>query len=465
MKEATNVSEEDFVEIKKEVKAFLSRDNLQCHFVKRPCKYEACMDTHRLIKRKASKQMSYGRYDVRENIVAMISENLAEPAVRSDAFRYWLGHELAAYKRELEGISTKPPGEESSEDVEHMFAAMLGSGVSDQEVNRGTTDKEYAVGEWCKANMTKDVAGVSLKVSNVTLNKDEIYSIYIGLLQVQIIVEEEAEAQNTTPKSINYGKGLRVSPNTKRGVRNNEIAFEEGLVNTNPGATHFLDRLNAILAKPKIDQPTSITCLFHGAPGTSKTALAEHLAAELDLRLIKRSYADIQDKYIGEGEKKLAQLFREAQGSRNILLLDEIDSLAMNRATTNKEYSRTMTNQLLTSLDEFEGIVICTTNFIKLLDPAVIRRFYLKMEFSFLTHDQQKLAFKKFFKSRFRNKQIPNIEMLTTGDFKVVKERSLYEPDLPDFDRVVQMLRDEVKLKIETTPELKELLKRPIGFH
>lgn len=465
MIDSKDVSAEEFEDIRKEVKEFLSRSNLQCHFVKRPCKYMACMDTHRLIKRKSNKQVSYGRYDVRDNIVAMISENLAEPAVRSDAFRYWLGHELAAYKRELEGLPTTPPGAENSEDVEHMFAAMLGAGVGDQEINRGTTDKEYAVGEWCKANLKKEIAGVSLKVSPVTLTKDEIYSLYIGITQVQVIVEEEADAQESLPKSINYGRGLRVNPNTRKGVKNNEIAFEEGLVNTKPEATDFVSRLRLILAKPRSEQPSSITCLFHGAPGTSKTALAEHIASELDLRLVKRSYADIQDKYIGEGEKKLSQIFKEAQGGKSILLLDEIDSLARNRATTSKEYSRTMTNQLLTSLDEFEGIVICTTNFVKSLDPAVIRRFYLKMEFSFLTHEQQKLAFKRFFKSRFRNKKIPHIELLTTGDFKVVKERSLYEPELPDFDRVVQMLRDEVKLKIETTPELKELTKRTMGFH
>ena len=465
MIDSKDVSAEQFEDIRKEVKSFLSRDNLQCHFVKRPCRYTACMETHRLVKRKGNNQVSYGRYDIRENIVAMISENLAEPALRSDAFRYWLGHELAAYKRELEGLPISLPGSENNEDVEHMFAAMLGAGTGDQEINRGTTEKEYSVGEWCKANLKKEIEGISLKVNTVTLTRDEIYAIYVGINQVQVIVEEEAAAQENVPSSINYGVGLRVKPHTRRGIRNNEIPFEEGLVNTKPLATEFIDRLRAILAKPKSEQPSAITCLFHGAPGTSKTALAEHIAAELNLRLIKRSYADIQDKYIGEGEKKLAQVFKEAQGGKSILLLDEIDSLARSRTTTTKEYSRTMTNQLLTSLDEFEGIVICTTNFIKSLDPAVIRRFYLKIEFSFLTHEQQKLAFKKFFKSRFRNKQIPYIELLTTGDFKVVKERSLYEPEAPNFERVVQMLKDEVKLKIETTPELKELTRKSIGFH
>jgi len=395
----------------------------------------------------------------------MISENLAEPAIRSDAFRYWLGYELAAYKRELEGVSTKPPGEEESEDIEHMFAQMLGNSVSDKEVSRGTTEKEYSVGEWCKANLTKEIDGVSLKVSSVTLTDKEVYAIYFGMMQVEMIVEEEAEAQFSRPKAINYGKGLRVNPSKKKSIRNNEIAFEEELVNVTPSASSLVERLSVILSKPKADQPSAITCLFHGAPGTSKTALAEHIASELGYRLIKRSYADIQDKYISEGEKKLASIFREAQGSNSILLLDEVDSLARNRHTTTKDYSRTMTNQLLTCLDEFEGIVICTTNFLKSLDPAVIRRFFLKMEFKFLNHDQQKLAFKRFFKSRFRNKKVPYIELLTTGDFKVVKEKSLYEAEPPSFDRVVEMLQEEVKLKIETTPDLKELTKRRIGFN
>jgi len=463
MIDVMDLPKEELILARAAVKDFLSRENMQCHFVKRACKYEACLESHRLIKKKAG-HISYGRYDVRENIVSMISDNIAEPSVRSDAFRYWLGNELAAYKRELEGTSTKPPGSEQDGDVENMFAAMLGGASVDDADNWGTTEKEYAVGEWCKANFTKEIEGVSLKVNPVTLTDNEIYTIFIGFTQVELIVEEEAAAHSSMPKAINYGKGLRVTPN-KKATKNNEIAFETGLVNTSPNAEAFLDRLKAILAKPRHEQPNSITCLFHGAPGTSKTAMAEHISRELGYRLIKRSYSDIQDKYVAEGEKKLAQIFREASGTGKILLLDEVDSIARNRYTTSKEYTRTMTNQLLTSLDEFEGIVICTTNFLKSLDPAVIRRFFLKMEFKFLNHEQQKLAFKKFFKGRFRNKQVPNIALVTTGDFKVVKEKSLYEPGLVSFERVVEMIREEVKLKIETTPELKELSKRSIGFH
>ena len=464
MREATGIPADELENIREQVKLFLSRENLQCHFVKRSCKYEACFETHRLMPRKSA-TISYGRFDVRESIVSMISENLADPAARTEAFRYWLGHELSAYKRELEGIATPPPGAEAEGDFEQMFATMLGGQMPESEVSRGTTDKEYSVGEWCKGNFTKDVEGVSLRVLPVTLTDDEVYTIFIGMTQVEIIVDEEATTKSAKPKSINYGKGLKVKPGNKKLVKSNEVPFEESLVNTNPMASDFIERLQAILEKPKNDQPTSITCLFHGAPGTSKTALAEHIAKKLDRKLMKKSYADIQDKYISEGEKKLDKIFKEAEATNSILLMDEVDSLAQNRFTSDKEYAKTMTNQLLTSLDEYKGIVICTTNFVKSLDPAVLRRFYLKMEFKFLSEEQQKIAFRKFFKGKYRNKRFPPISYLTTGDFKVVKEKCLYEPTVPSFERVIEMLKDEVKLKLATMPELKELTKRSIGFH
>jgi hypothetical protein len=454
-------TEFDPKEMRKVVKAFLGRENLQCHLVKRACNYSFDSETYRIHHRKPPIP-SYGRYDLRESIVQILSEDPCEPLMRSEAFRAWLGHELAAYKRELEGKTIALPGTEPNV-AELMLVAMGGSDQQDNE--RGTSPREYALGNWCKANLTKEVVGVSLLVSSVTLTDAEVEMLYIGITQVQEMVEENLAAAQNPVKAISYGKGLRVTPVRKSKTNSSEIAFEPALVNTSPTAEKFIERLEAIASKPKNEQPSSITCLFHGAPGTSKTALGHHLADSLGKPLLKKTFADIQDKYVGEGEKKLAGVFEEARASKSILLIDEVDSLAANRFTAEKEHVKTMTNQLLTCLDDHEGIVICTTNFLGSLDPAVLRRFFLKMQFSYLTKDQQALALKRFFPRRFRNKALPEMQYLTTGDFKVVKERAMYEPTIPTFERVVEMLKDEVKVKIKTTPELYQSTKRSIGFH
>ena len=463
---ARDVSEETLLADKAKVKAFLSRPNLQCHFVKRNCAWAACMDTHKVMKREKP-VVSYGRLDLRDSVVSMISEDIAEPAVRSEAFRYWLGFELSAYKRELEGKVVPKPATAAEEGMSlaNFLMTDMSSFSNTPDESFGTSEKEYSIGDWCKASFNKQIEGVCLRVRPVTLTDAEVQTISIGISTLEEMYSEENIAKATRVKSINYGKGLLVKPGSKEAARTTDIPFEPLLVNVKPSAPEFMERLDSILDKPKTEQPAAITCLFHGAPGTSKTALGNHLAHHLGLPLLKKTYADIQDKYVGEGEKKLAAVFEEAQASNSILLIDEIDSLGSSRSGTDKDYVKVMTNQLLTSLDSYEGIIICTTNYASSLDPAVLRRFFLKMEFGFLSHDQQQLAMKRFFPNRFRGKVVPNIAFLTTGDFRTVKERSLYEPSVPNFERVLEMLREEVAIKIKATPELQNITKRSIGFH
>src|SRR5690606_248497 len=68
-------------------------------------------------------------------------------------------------------------------------------------------------------------------------------------------------------------------------------------------------------------------CLcFHGAPGTGKTALAEHIAQQLGRPLMIRRASDLVSKFVGETEQHMAAMFREAEAERAVLLLDEADS-------------------------------------------------------------------------------------------------------------------------------------------
>jgi SpoVK/Ycf46/Vps4 family AAA+-type ATPase len=55
------------------------------------------------------------------------------------------------------------------------------------------------------------------------------------------------------------------------------------------------------------------TLCFYGAPGTGKTALAEHIARALERPLIIKQASDLMSKYVGETEQNMAAMFREAE--------------------------------------------------------------------------------------------------------------------------------------------------------
>jgi SpoVK/Ycf46/Vps4 family AAA+-type ATPase len=127
-----------------------------------------------------------------------------------------------------------------------------------------------------------------------------------------------------------------------------------------------------------------LTVLFSGPSGTGKTMSAEVLAGDLDLDLFKINLAEVVSKYIGETEKNLARIFDEAESANGILLFDEADALFGKRSEvkdSHDRYANIEINYLLQRLEEFEGIVILTTNMLKNLDPAFTRRIQYTVEF------------------------------------------------------------------------------------
>ncbi len=129
--------------------------------------------------------------------------------------------------------------------------------------------------------------------------------------------------------------------------------------------------------------------LLHGDPGTGKTALAHALAHSFGRLLLTTDVSRILDKWVGESEKRLARMFDEYQeargraGSAPVLLLNEADQLLSVRSSVERSVDRMynqMQNILLERLEEFEGILIATTNLVDNLDPAFSRRLDLKIE-------------------------------------------------------------------------------------
>lgn len=128
-----------------------------------------------------------------------------------------------------------------------------------------------------------------------------------------------------------------------------------------------------------------VRALFSGPSGTGKTLAARLLATSLQMDVYRLDLSNVVNKYIGETEKNLNQVFCRAEELDVILLLDEGDALLTQRTsvqTSNDRYANLETNFLLQRLESFEGILIVTTNAGDRIDSAFQRRMDVVINFS-----------------------------------------------------------------------------------
>lgn len=128
-----------------------------------------------------------------------------------------------------------------------------------------------------------------------------------------------------------------------------------------------------------------VRAMFSGPSGTGKTLAARALAAALQMDLYRVDLAAVVNKYIGETEKNLNQVLARAEELDVVLLLDEGDALMAKRTdvrNANDRYANLETNYLLQRLENYEGIVIVTTNAGQRIDEAFLRRLDVIVDFA-----------------------------------------------------------------------------------
>lgn len=136
-----------------------------------------------------------------------------------------------------------------------------------------------------------------------------------------------------------------------------------------------------------IEPPKGI--LLHGPPGTGKTLLAKAVANESDANFILLNGPEIMSKFYGESEKKIRDIFEEAEKTAPaIIFIDEIDAIAPKREDVQGEVERRVVSQLLTMMDGLKSrgkvVVIGATNRPNAIDEALRRpgRFDRELEIS-----------------------------------------------------------------------------------
>ncbi len=129
---------------------------------------------------------------------------------------------------------------------------------------------------------------------------------------------------------------------------------------------------------------SGVVALFAGPPGTGKTLAAEAVAGELGLELYTVELSAIVDKYIGETEKKLERIIREAEALNVVLFFDEADAIFGQRSAVREakdRYANQEVSYLLQRMERFSGLAVLATNLRGNLDPAFSRRLHFVVSF------------------------------------------------------------------------------------
>jgi AAA+ superfamily predicted ATPase len=109
-----------------------------------------------------------------------------------------------------------------------------------------------------------------------------------------------------------------------------------------------LEKFDTFLRNSNNGQIMNMNLLFYGPPGTGKSELARYIADRLDREILCKRVSDLQDKYVGEGEKNIKRAFQEAEAEDAILIIDEADSLLFNRDRAVRSWEISFTNEFLT---------------------------------------------------------------------------------------------------------------------
>ena len=212
--------------------------------------------------------------------------------------------------------------------------------------------------------------------------------------------------------------------------------------------------------------PGARLCMY-GPPGTGKTAFGHYISSTLDKPLMVKRASDILSPYVGVAEKNIASMFEDAKEDSAILLLDEADSFLQERTMLKHSWEVTQVNELLTQMEAFDGLFVCSTNLMDKLDAAVLRRFDFKIKLDYLKADQAWLLFcrslgwnkKQIVKNKHWLESLSTYTNLTPGDFANVHRQHRLSTDPLSAAILMRGLQQESLFKKDSNQQ------RGIGFH
>src|SRR5262249_23619834 len=201
-----------------------------------------------------------------------------------------------------------------------------------------------------------------------------------------------------------------------------------------------------------------------GPAGPGKTFFAKAMAAALGAAIQIVSGPELKSKWVGESEENLRRIFHQArQCAPSIIVFDELDSFASARGTyTGSGVEHSMVNQLLTEMDGFHKeelvFVIGTTNFVEILDPALLRpgRFEFHLHIPYPEDDDRSEIFKIYDKKMKLKMSAEALDYAVrrTGGSYITSTGTPFSGDhINALCRAVARIRLREGRKGETTPD------------
>lgn len=184
------------------------------------------------------------------------------------------------------------------------------------------------------------------------------------------------------------------------------FSFEDIVMNASQRETleHAIDQMNFRKQvydnwnyTKKYPYGRGLSVLLFGAPGTGKSMCAQVIAHELNLELYRVDLSKVIDKYVGETEKSISMIFREAKKCNVVLFFDECDTLFAKRSDdggSNQSSNNNKTALLLQEVEAYDGVSVLATNYKHNIDPAFFRRMKYIVEFQFPDVDTREMLWR-----------------------------------------------------------------------
>eukprot|EP00703_Trepomonas_sp_PC1_P001032 JAP95574.1 Topoisomerase II [Trepomonas sp. PC1] len=266
----------------------------------------------------------------------------------------------------------------------HQAASLIENGNKQEGVKQLQNANREAKMELLKSQNYKNLPQYTKLVQVQQLIQQKLNQLEIGgpsTMQTMFSMNPSLQLpkqKSEIPKNVPAFCSL-IMPESEPLLSNLTISKETKLAFTN---SIIYPQLRPDLFTGNRKAPKSI--LLAGPSGTGKTYVTKAVANECKLPLITASAGQIMNKFVGESEKQLQQLFSFANLQKCILFLDEVDSFLTKRSENEAEHSRRLKTEFLQLIDgvttkEVSFILVAATNRPQDLDDAARRRFETKV--------------------------------------------------------------------------------------
>ncbi len=281
---------------------------------------------------------------------------------------------------------------------------------------------------------------------------------YSKTLIMEIAAKQDWEALS---KLLGDAQKAEISEDTRKRRQVNSDQYDIRVINSDT-PIDILDKM----AEKAVRQHSPWKLMIHGPSGSSKSSYAYHVAEKLGVEIIVKRYHDLVSKWMGQSEEQIYQAFKEAEDKRALLLLDEVDGYISRKTDVysgGDKAHNDITTSFMVNLEEYNGLVIATTNRPELIDPSLVRRFHKIVEYKFPTYDGMKLLIERYFPDvDFDKRELERICSLGSigpGDFVAVKELTEYmEPEDVTGEIILESLYSNAAARnasIRRSPEIR----------